>query len=160
MISLWSPVCLMSVAADANQSNRERREALCRSENSELLLRPVGDLKGTAPNLEASIRHIGVDAIEMAGIAQSSLATFSSSLSSSHEFSSYIYHTGAAGSLSRERKWGNDRAIVHLCLKLLPHPRVYHSVPYERRHDLCWFLQMSRRSVSFRPANMMKRGKR
>jgi hypothetical protein len=94
-------------AAAANQSNsRERRKTLFTSENSELLLTFVAELKREAPNLEASGQRIRVDAIEIAGIAQSSFATFSSLLSSSHDSfhrhsAFYIYHTGAAGSLLR-----------------------------------------------------------
>jgi hypothetical protein len=48
------------------------------NEKKGLLQRLVADLKQDVPNLEASVEHVSIEAIEAAGIVQSSFAEFNS----------------------------------------------------------------------------------
>src|SRR5713226_8868650 len=70
------------------------------NEKKGLLQRLVAELNRDVPNLKASVECVSIEAIEMAGIVQSSFAAFSSLLSSSRETfqrhsAFYIYHTDA-----------------------------------------------------------------
>ena len=63
--------------------------------------RLVADLNQDVPNLEATVERVSIEAIEMAGIVQSSFADFNSLMSSAqpeifHRHSAfYIYHVDA-----------------------------------------------------------------
>jgi hypothetical protein len=70
------------------------------NEKKRLLERLVADLNRDALNLEGTLERVSIEAIEMAGIVQSSFAEFNSLLSSSPELfqmhsAFYIYHTDA-----------------------------------------------------------------
>jgi hypothetical protein len=71
------------------------------NEKKELLERIVADLNRDVPNLEAAVERVSIEAIEMAGIVQSSFAEFNSLLSLAqpeifHRHSAfYIYHADA-----------------------------------------------------------------
>lgn len=66
-----------------------------------LLERLVADLNQDLPNLEATVERVSIEAIEMAGIIQSSFAEFNSLMSSAqpeifHRHSAFIiYHIDA-----------------------------------------------------------------
>lgn len=65
-----------------------------------LFERLVAELNRDVPNLEASAERVAVEAIEMAGLVQSSFAEFNSLVSSSPQHfqrhsAFYIYHTDA-----------------------------------------------------------------
>lgn len=71
------------------------------NEKKGLLKVLVADLKQDVPNLEATVERVSVEAIEMAGMVQSSFAGFNSLMSSAqpeifHRHSAfYIYHVDA-----------------------------------------------------------------
>jgi hypothetical protein len=70
------------------------------NEKNRLLERLRADLNRDALNLEGTLERVSIEAIEMAGIVQSSFAEFNSLLSSSPELfqmhsAFYIYHTDA-----------------------------------------------------------------
>lgn len=70
------------------------------NEKKGLLVRLAAELNRDVPNLKASVERVSIEAIETAGIVQSSFAAFSSLLSSSRETfqrhsAFYIYHTDA-----------------------------------------------------------------
>ena len=62
--------------------------------------RLVAELNRDVPNIEGTLEHVSVEAIEMAGVVQSSFAEFNSLVSSSPDLfqrhsAFYIYHTDA-----------------------------------------------------------------
>ena len=115
-------------------------EPLRMNEKKGLLKRLVADLKQDVPNLEATVERVSIEAIEAAGMVQSSFAEFNSLMSSAqpeifHRHSAfYIYHTeavffsrralrealcsyyGAAGSLLRSASEAILRGAFWECL--------------------------------------------
>src|SRR5690348_1193454 len=70
------------------------------NEKKGLFDRLFAELNRDVPNLEATVERVSVEAIEMAGIVQSSFAEFNSLVSLSPEHfqrhsAFYIYHTDA-----------------------------------------------------------------
>jgi hypothetical protein len=87
-----------------NSAKRPRKGVCGRpitmDEKKTLIKRLVADLNRDVPNLEATVRLVTIEAVEMAGFVQSSFSAFNSLLSSSlelfHRHSALgIYHTDA-----------------------------------------------------------------
>jgi hypothetical protein len=73
-----------------------KRIPLLINEQKPLLERFVADLHQDVPNLEATVEHVSIEAIEVAGIVQSSFAEFNSLMSSAqpdifHRHSAFLY---------------------------------------------------------------------